>query len=91
LSLDTLASILSIILSVVSTPTSEETSTSSKLSRTSSSTLDFPATTLDNLVKKLDLDFSNPLSKYYFFSFENIFLKKLMNYIQYFSHSNLTK
>ena len=68
LSLDTLASILSIILSVVSTPTSEETRTSSKLSRTSSSTLDFPATTLDNLVKKLDLDFSNPLSKVSFFS-----------------------
>ena len=75
LSLDTRASILSIILRVVSTPTSEETKTSSKLSRTSSSTLDFPATAFDNLVKKLVLVFSKPLSKVSFFSFENILFK----------------
>ena len=57
LSFETLASILSIILRVVSTPTSEEFKISSKLSRTASSTLDFPATAFDSLVKKLDFDF----------------------------------
>jgi len=52
---------------VVSTPTSEAIKTSSKLSKTSSSTLDFPATAFVNLPKKLSLDFSNPLSKVSFF------------------------
>ena len=76
--LATLTSILLIILRVVSTPTSEAIKTSSRSSKTSSSTLDFPATTFVNLPKKLALDFSNPLSKVSFFSFENIFLKKLI-------------
>tara|TARA_B110000914_G_scaffold73015_1_gene63986 strand:- start:367 stop:624 length:258 start_codon:yes stop_codon:yes gene_type:complete len=61
---------------VVATPTSEETNISSKLSRTASSTLDFPATALDNLLKKLDLDFSSPLSKVSFFSLEKYLFKK---------------
>ena len=69
---------------MVATPTSEETNISSKLSRTASSTLDFPATALDNLLKKLDLDVSNPFSKVSFFSLENIFLKKLMCFFWYF-------
>ena len=81
LSFETLASILSIILRVVSTPTSEEIKISSKLSRTASSTLDFPATAFDSLVKKLDFDFSNPLSRISFFSLENIYLKKLMYFV----------
>jgi len=45
------------------TPTSEEIRISSKLSKTSSSTFDFPATALDNLEKKVVFDFSRPLSK----------------------------
>ena len=69
------------------TPTSEEISTSSKLSKTSSSTLDFPATALVNLEKKDVFVFSNPLSKTCFSCSEitgsllleeNIFLKKLI-------------
>ena len=76
---------------MVATPTSEETNISSKLSRTASSTLDFPATALDNLLKKLDLDFSSPISKVSFFSLENIFLKKLMYFFRYLRLSNLTK
>ena len=91
LSFETLASILSIIFKVVATPTSEATKISSKLSKTSSSTLDFPATAFDNLFKKLDFDFSNPLSKVSFFSFENIFLKKLICFDGYLSASNLKK
>jgi hypothetical protein len=78
LSLATLASILVIIFSVVFTPTSDATRISSKLSKTSSSTFYFPATAFDNLPKKLSFYFSKPLSKVYFFSFENIFLKKLI-------------
>ena len=78
LSFETLASIRSITFSVVFTPTSLDTSTSSRLSKTSSSTFDFPATALFNLPKKLDLDFSKPLSRVSFFSEENIFLKKLI-------------
>ena len=62
LSLETLFSIRWIIFKVVFTPTSEEISTSSKLSKTSSSTLDFPATALVSLEKKDVFDFSNPLS-----------------------------
>ena len=45
---------------VVETPTSLEIKTSSRSSRTSSSTLDFPATALPSLLKKLDFDFSRP-------------------------------
>ena len=78
LSLATLTSILLMILSVVSTPTSDAIKTSSKLSKTSSSTLDFPATAFVNLPKKLSLDFSKLLSKVSLFSFEKIFLKKLI-------------
>ena len=48
-------------------------------------------TSLDNLLKKLDLDFSSPLSKVSFFSLENIFLKKLMYFFRYLRLSNLTK
>ena len=54
------------------------TKISSKLSRTASSTIDFPTTALDNLSKKLVFVFSNPLSKVSFFSFEKIFLNKLI-------------
>jgi len=57
------------IFIVVVTPTSLATRISSSSSRTSSSTLDFPATALDNLPKKEDLLFSNPLSKVSFFFF----------------------
>jgi len=52
---------------VVLTPTSLVTKTSSKSSNTSASTLDLPATALFNLSKKVDLDFSRPLSKSRFF------------------------
>ena len=55
--LETRASIRSIIFKVVLTPTSLVTKTSSRLSKTPSSTLDFPATAFPNLLKKLDLDF----------------------------------
>ena len=79
LSLATLASIRSITLRVVLTPTSLVTRTSSKLSNTSASTLDFPTTALLNLSKKFELDFSKPLSKVAFLSDENMFLKKLIS------------
>jgi len=46
-----------IIFNVVATPTSEETKISSKLSKTSSSTFDFPATALVNLEKKTSFRF----------------------------------
>jgi len=45
------------IFNVVSTPTSEETKISSKLSKTSSSTLDLPAIALVNLEKKSSFSF----------------------------------
>ena len=74
----------SIIFSVVSTPTSLDTKTSSRLSKTSSSTLLFPATALLSLSKNEDFVFSSPLSKVSFFSFENIFLKKLIiSFLEY--------
>ena len=76
LSLATRCSIRSIIFKVVFTPTSEVTKTSSKLSRTSSSTLDLPATALLSLPKKLVFDFSSPLSKDSFLSLLNIFLNR---------------
>src|SRR5690606_4271309 len=78
LSLETRASIRLIIFKVVFTPTSLETRISSRLSNTSSSTLLFPATALLSLSKKEVLDFSSPLSRVSFFSFENIFLNKLI-------------
>jgi len=52
----TRSSIRSIILTVVSTPTSEVIKTSSRLSNTSSSTLDLPTTTLASFLKTLLLD-----------------------------------
>ena len=64
LSWETLFSMRWIIFNVVFTPTSEEISTSSKLSKTSSSTLDFPATALVKLEKKDVFVFSNPLIFY---------------------------
>ncbi|MNQ96851.1 hypothetical protein D3C85_1124720 [compost metagenome] len=73
-------SILEIIFKVVFTPTSEATRISSRLSKTSSSTLDFPATALLNFEKKVVFDFSRPLSKVSFLSVENNFLKKLIFY-----------
>src|SRR5690606_32864420 len=78
LSLATRASILLITFKVVFTPTSLETRISSRLSKTSSSTLLFPATALLSLSKKEVLDFSSPLSSVSFFSLENIFLNKLI-------------
>ena len=66
----TLASIFSIIFNVVSTPTSEVINISSRLSRTSSSTRDFPTTALAILPKKESLVFSRPLSRFSFFCFE---------------------
>ena len=78
LSRATRASIRSMILIVVATPTSLETNTSSRSSSTSSSTLLLPATAFPNLFRKLVFDFSNPLSRVSFFSLENIFLKKLI-------------
>ena len=63
---------------VVLTPTSLVTKTSSRLSKTSSSTLDFPATALLSFEKNDVLVFSSPLSKVSFFSEEKIFLKKLI-------------
>ena len=64
-----------IIFRVVSTPTSEVISTSSRLSNTSSSTFDLPATARAILLNTLSLVLDNPLSKVSFFSFE----KKLKN------------
>ena len=57
----TLDSIFSMIFSVVLTPTSLEIKTSSKLSKTAESILDFPATNLFNLEKNDWLDFFKPL------------------------------
>ena len=80
----TLFSTRAIILRVVSTPTSAPIRISSKLSKTSSSTLDFPATAFDSLEKKDVFVFSNPLSNCCFSCSvitgsllldENIFLK----------------
>ena len=69
LSLATLSSIWSIIFNVVFTPTSELIKISSKLSKTWSSTLLLPITTLEILLKKDSLLFFKPLSKDSFFSF----------------------
>ena len=76
LSFFTLSSIWSIIFSVVLTPTSELISTSSRLSKTSSSTLLLPTITLEILLKNDSLLFFKPLSSVSFFSFVNSFLKK---------------
>ena len=62
LSRATRVSILSMIFNVVSTPTSDVIRISSKSSRTSSSTFDFPAIARVNLLKTLCLVFSKPLS-----------------------------
>ena len=72
----------SIILRVVSTPTSDVINTSSRLSRKSSSILDLPATARLSLSNKPCLVFSKPLSNVSFFSL----LKKLKNpiYITFF-------
>ncbi len=82
LSLDILASILSIILMVVSSPTSEEIRICSKLSKTSSSTVALPTTALEILLKMLVLVFSNPLSRSFSFSFvKNLSKNPMMNLI----------
>ena len=67
LSLATRSSIRWMILIVVSTPTSEETRISSKLSSTSSSTFDFPATARASFEKTFCFVFSSPLSSVSFF------------------------
>ena len=69
LSFFTLSSIRFIIFRVVSTPTSLVTRTSSKLSRTSTSTVFLPATALVSFEKTLCFVFSNPLSRFSLFSF----------------------
>ena len=74
------------IFKVVETPTSEDTNTSSKLSKTSSSTFDFPAIALVNFEKNEVFVCSKPLSNVSFFSEENNLLKKLILTI-YFSLS----
>ena len=71
LSRSTRASIRWIMRNVVSTPTSDEISTSSRLSSTSSSTFDFPTIALANFLKTLSFVFSRPLSKDSFFAFPN--------------------
>ena len=60
---------LSMILRVVSTPTSEVMSVSSRLSRTLSSTVDLPRMVFDSLEKKLSLVLLRPWSRVSFFSF----------------------
>ena len=62
-------SIRSMMRSVVSTPTSEVISTSSRLSSTSSSTFDLPATARASFEKTPSLVFSRPLFKSSLFSF----------------------
>ena len=68
LSRATLSSIRSMILSVVSTPTSLVISTSSRSSNTSSSTFDFPATARASLSNTLVFVFCRPLSSVSFLS-----------------------
>ena len=76
--------IRSMISRVVSTPTSEAISVSSRLSSTSSSMVDLPATTRVSFSKKPERVFSNPLSRFCcccccsssLFSFEPKNLKK---------------
>ena len=79
------------ISSVVSTPTSDEMSTSSRLSSTSSSTFDFPAMARVSLLNTLALVFSRPASSTSFFSFfekklnipiVSMFLCKLTNFLR---------
>jgi hypothetical protein len=62
------------ILRVVSTPTSEQQEFP-QLSKTASSTLDFPATALLNLEKKVVLIFRDLYLKSLFFLMKIIFLK----------------
>ena len=61
----------SMIRKVVSTPTSEVISASSRLSSTSSSTVDLPAMAWLILLSTDSLLFSRPLSSVSFFSFPN--------------------
>ena len=63
--------IRSMMRNVVSTPTSEVMSASSKLSNTSSSTVDLPAIAWLILLSTDSLLFSRPLSSVSFFSFPN--------------------
>ena len=67
LSKETRSSIRLIILSVVSTPTSEVIKTSSRLSRTSSSTFDLPTTARPNFLNTLSFVFKSPSSRFSFF------------------------
>jgi len=78
LSLATLASIRAIIFNVVSTPTSDDIKISSRLSRTSASTVVLPMITFAIFEKKLSFVFSNPLSKSSFFSLLKIQLNMLI-------------
>jgi hypothetical protein len=66
-------------LSVVLTPTSELISTSSRLSKTSSSTLLLPTITLEILLKNESLLFLRPLSRVSFFLFYISLIKLLLN------------
>ena len=79
LSRATRASIRSMILSVVSTPTSEVISTSSRLSSTSSSTLDFPTTARLNFLNTLSLVFESPSFRLSFFSLLKMPNKPIFN------------
>ena len=65
------ASMRSITFNVVSTPTSDVIRISSKLSSTSSSTVDLPTIVRAILEKKLCFVFSNPLLSVSFLSLEN--------------------
>ena len=87
LSRATRSSIRRMMSTVVSTPTSEEMSASSKSSKTSSSTFDFPTTMRASLLKTFVFVFSSPASRTSFFSFlEN----RLKNPIAMFSWCKLT-
>ena len=91
LSLATRSSIRRMIFTVVSTPTSDVMSTSSKSSSTSSSTVDLPATARANFPNTLSLVFSRPLSRVSFFLLLNnpnnpifiaIFFAKIRKYLK---------
>ena len=80
LSLFTRSSIRSMILMVVSSPTSEAIKIASSSSRTSTSTVDLPATALVSLSKNPVLVFSKPWSSSSSFFLVKNFLKKLIFY-----------
>ena len=71
LSRATRSSMRRIILIVVSTPTSDVTRISSRSSKTSSSTFDFPATARVSFEKTFSFVFSSPLSSVSFFFLPN--------------------